>query len=151
MKIYSLAILLGGLAPLVGAGSELINAKLLSPVIDNAGIDGCSWGASSDHVGEGSFFLAEYDLSRVRMNIDGQDTELKMVSSHGHLKQLGSVLTATFRSKRGAVVYGTFRATWLCPEEGTDESCEVTKYNASFEATTGKRRQVVHAKGDVGC
>ena len=149
MKILALAILC--LAPVAGESSELVNAKLLSPLKDDGGINGCSWSASAPNIGKGFIFLAEYDQSKVRMNLNGRDTELQMVSSHGYLKDLGSVMTAVYRSESGAVVYGTFRTTWLCPKDGTDESCEVTKFNATFEATTGTRRQVVHAKGDVGC
>lgn len=96
-------------------------------------------------------FLAEYDQSKAIMNIGGSDTELRLVSTTGHLRKLGSVATATFRSSNGAVVYATYRTTWLCPKDDTSESCEVTRFNATYEVTTDKRRQTVNAIGDVGC
>ena len=151
MKTSALILALTTLLPTAGISGDLRPANLVSPLRDQSAIDGCSWSASSDRIGKGYIFLAEYDQSKVLMNIDGVDTELKRISTRGHLKRIGSVLTDVYRSKAGAVVYGTYRTTWLCPEDDTDESCEVTKFKVTFEVTTGTRRQVVHTKGDVGC
>lgn len=96
-------------------------------------------------------FLAEYDQSRVPMNIDGVDTELQLISTRGDLRRAGSILTRVYRSRKGAVVYGTYRATWLCPLGDTEDPCEVNRFDATFEVTTGTRRQTVHAQGEVGC
>ncbi|RYG35991.1 MAG: hypothetical protein EON93_05735 [Burkholderiales bacterium] len=139
------------LVPTACFGAEPSPAKLLGPLRDQSAIDGCAWYASSDRVGKGYMFLAEYDQSRILMNIDGLDTDLKRTSARGHLKKLGSVLTNVYRSNKGAVVYATYRTTWLCPTDGTHESCEVTRFKVSFEAVTGNRRQIVHTTGEAGC
>ena len=151
MKISVSAFSLAILIPTVCVSGELRPSKLLGPLHDQTAIDGCSWSASSSHVGEGFIFLAEYDQSRVLMNIDGKDTELKRISTNGHLRKLGGVATMVYRSKKGAVVYATYRATWLCPKDDTSESCEVTRFNATYAISTRTRRQTINATGDVGC
>ena len=134
-----------------GASSsrELRSAKILAPLKNQSAIDGCSWSASSRSIGQGYVYLAEYDQSKILMNIDGADTDLQLVSSRGTLERLGSVATDVYRSKAGAVVYATYRTTWRCPAE--NDSCEVTRFNVTYEVTTGSRRQTIHGPGAVGC
>ena len=151
MKISALILSLAILMPSACISGELRPTKLVLPLRDQSAIDGCSWSASSSRIGKGYIFLSEYDQSRVLMNIEGVDTELQRISTHGNLKRIGSVMRDVYRSRKGAVVYGTYRTTWLCPIDGTDESCEVTRFDVTFEVTTGSRRQIVHTKGDVGC
>ena len=151
MKISASILAIAMLTSTVCLSGEPRPEKLLAPLHDQSAIDGCSWSASSANVGKGFIFLAEHDQSRVLMNISGTDTELRLISTRGHLKKLGSVATAVYRSKIGAVVYATYRTTWLCPKDDTSESCEVTKFNATFEVSTGTKRQMVNATGDVGC
>ena len=151
MKTSAFILSLTTLIPNTCISGELRPANLVSPLRDQSAIDGCSWSASSSRIGKGYIFLAEYDQSRLLMNIDGVDTELRRISTLGDLKRIGSVMTDVYRSKKGAVVYSTYRTTWLCPVDGTEESCEVTRFDVTFEITTGTRRQVVHTKGDVGC
>ena len=146
-SVFSLAILI----PTVCLSGELRPSKILAPLHDQTAIDGCSWSASSSRVGKGFIFLAEYDQSRVLMNIDGKDIELKRISTSGHLNKLGGVATAVYRSKQGAVVYATYKTTWVCPKDDTSESCEVTRFNATYEISTGTRHQIINATGDVGC
>ena len=151
MKTSALILSIAVLIPSACISGELRPAKVLSPLRDQSAIDGGSWSASSRAIGKGYIFLAEYDQSRVLMNLDGVDTELQRTSTHGNLKRIGSVMTDVYRSKKGAVVYGTYRTTWLCPLNGTGDSCEVTKFDVTFEVTTGTRRQIVHTEGSVGC
>ena len=147
VSIFYLAILI----PTVCLSGELRPSQILAPLHDQTAIDGCSWSVSSNRIGKGFIFLAEYDQSRVLMNIGGKDTELKRISTRGHLRSLGSVATAVYRSKKGAVVYATYQATWLCPKDDTSESCEVTRFTATYEISTGTRHQTINATGDVGC
>ena len=149
MKTSAFVLCLLSATPLICLSGELRPAKLLAPLQDQTIIDGCSWSASSSRIGDGYIFLAEYDQSRVLMNIDGTDTELRLVSSRGDLSKVGGIATDTYRSQQGVVVYATYRATWTCPAD--NDSCEVTRYDATFEVTTRTRRQVVHATGAVGC
>lgn len=151
MKTSAFTLSLVILIPSTCISGELQPAKLVSPLREQSAIDGCSWSASSSRIGKGYIFLAEYDQSRVLMNIDGVDTELQRISTHGDLNEIGSVMTDVYRSRKGAVVYGTYRTTWLCPVDGTGEFCEVTRFDVTFEVTTGTRRQIVHTKGDMGC
>lgn len=151
MKSSALVLAIAVLPATPCLGGESRPGELLAPLHHQSAIDGCAWSASSTRLGKGFIFLAEHDQSRVLMNIGGTDTELRLVSTQGHLKELGSVATAMYRSKKGAVVYATYRTTWLCPEDDTSESCEVTRFNATYEVSTGTRRQTVHATGDVGC
>jgi len=146
-SVFPLAILI----PTVCLSGDLRPSKILAPLHDQSAIDGCSWSASSNRVGKGVVFLAEYDQSRVLMNIDGKDTELKAISTSGHLRKLGSVATAVYRSKKGAVVFATYRTTWLCPKDDASEACEVTRFDATYEVSTGTRHQTINATGDVGC
>ena len=151
MKISAYLVLIGMLIPTICHGGELRPAKLIAPLNDQSAIDGCSWSASSHRTGKGFIFLAEYDESRVLMNIAGTDTELQRISTRGHLKKLGSVATSIYRSKSGTIVYATYQTTWLCPKDDASESCEVTKFNATYEVSTGTRHQVINATGSVGC
>ncbi|MCD9030110.1 hypothetical protein LDO26_18150 [Luteimonas sp. BDR2-5] len=149
MKISLPLLAIALLTPAVCRSGEPRSTNLIAPLHDQSAINGFSWRASSTHAGEGFIFLAEYDQSRVLMNIGGTDTELTPISTRGHLKGLGSVETSMYRSKNGAVVYATYLASWLCPK-GSD-SCEVTKFNATYEVSTGTRHQIINATGDVDC
>jgi hypothetical protein len=150
MKISLPILFLALLGTSVSFAGDKQQGNLVAPIADQTAIDGCSWSASSVRAGTGFIFLAEYDLSRVLMNIDGVDVELKLGSRKGHLKKLGSVANMTYRAK-GIAVDATYRTTWLCPEDDTSESCEVTRFKATYEVFKGSRHQVVHATGDVGC
>nr|CAS02448.1 putative integron gene cassette protein [uncultured bacterium] len=149
MKIPALVIAQLLLSSAPSPGRELSEARLLAPLHNQSAVDGCSWSASSRGVGKGYIFLAEYDQSKILMNIGGVDTDLRLISSRGNLSRLGSVATDVYRSQAGTVVYATYRTTWRCPVG--QESCEVTRFDATYEVTTGSRRQVVHGTGAVGC
>ena len=150
MKISLPVLFLALLGTSISFAGDMQQVNLVAPIADQTAIDGCSWSASSVRAGKGFIFLAEYDLSRILMNIDGVDVELKLGSRKGHLKKLGSVANMTYRAK-GIAVDATYRTTWLCPEDDTSESCEVTRFKATYEVFNGSRHQVVHATGDVGC
>jgi hypothetical protein len=122
--------------------------RLLAPIHDQKSIEGCSWSASSSAVGNGFIYLAEMDSSKTLMNIDGVDTQLKLVSERGRLLKVGDVLDREFKGGNISVSVH-YQATWVCPED--DKSCEVTKYKAIFDVSKGSRRQRVQANGDVGC
>ncbi len=149
MKIPALVIAQLLLFSAASSGRELRETRLLAPLHNQSAIDGCSWSASSRSVGKGYIFLAEYDQSKILMNIGGVDTDLRLISSRGNLSRLGGVATDVYRSQSGTVVYATYRTTWRCPVGR--ESCEVTRFDATYEVTTGSRRQVVHGTGAVGC
>ena len=124
--------------------------KILAPLSDQSAIVDCSWGASSKRIGKGEFFQAEHDNSRAVMNLDGVDTQLTLSSQRGNLRNLGSVLTAIYRGK-ATIVYATYKTTWLCPKDETSESCEVTRFDATYEVRKSSRHQIVNAVGSVGC
>jgi hypothetical protein len=123
-------------------------AHLVAPLRDQQTIDGCSWSASAATVGRGFVFLAEYDESRIVMNIGGLDIELRLVQARGQLEKVGDVLERTFIAG-DVTVRAQYRVTWVCPED--DESCEVTKFNATFLVTKGNESETVNAEGSVGC
>lgn len=124
--------------------------NIVAPLADSSAIGGCSWIAHSAALGKGYVFLAKYDLSRILMNIDGADIKLELVSTEGRLDTLGSVLNMVYRTE-GVVVRASYTATWVCPETNQSESCEVTRFDATYEVSKGSRRQLVHAIGEVGC
>ena len=149
MKILALTLVPMLLFSAVSSSRELRSARILSTLDNQSAIDGCSWSASSRSVGKGYVFLAEYDQSKILMNIDGADTDLRLVSSRGTLEKVGSVATDIYRSQAGTVVYATYRTTWICP--AGNDSCEVTRFDATYEVTTGNLRQTIHGAGAVGC
>jgi hypothetical protein len=122
--------------------------RLLAPIHDQGSISGCSWSASSSAVGRGFIYLAELDGSRTLMNIDGVDTDLKLIAEQGRLLKVGDVLDREFKSGDISVRVH-YKATWVCPKDS--ESCEVTEYSAIFDVSKGSRRQRVQASGGVGC
>jgi hypothetical protein len=123
-------------------------AHLVAPLKDQQVIDGCSWSASAPTIGAGFVFLAELDESRIVMNIDGWDIELKLVAAQGKLEKVGDVLERTFIAG-DATVKARYTVTWVCPEDS--ESCEVTKFAAKFTVTKGSQSEIVNATGPVGC
>lgn len=120
----------------------------MAPLKDQHAIDGCSWSASAPALGNGLVFLAEYDESRVLMNIDGSDMELTLVEAQGELRDVGDVAERTFTSGE-VTVRARYTVTWTCPQE--DESCEVTRYSAEFTVDKDGRSETLSATGDVGC
>ncbi|MBO9717592.1 MAG: hypothetical protein J7507_12475 [Pseudoxanthomonas sp.] len=124
------------------------STQLLAPLKDQDAIYGCSWSASSPEIGPGVVLLAEADDSRTLMNIGGSDVELALVDEQGSLARAGDILERTFKAE-GIVVKARYRVTWTCPED--DESCEVTRFDVSFDVTSGGRRQTAKATGDFGC
>ena len=121
---------------------------LVAPLKDQHAIDGCAWSASARTVGPGLVFLGEIDDSRSLMNIGGSDVDLTLASEHGTLKRVGDVLERTFKA-HGVLVKAKYRVTWTCPK--ADDSCEVTRFTVSFNASKGSKQQTVRATGDVGC
>ena len=149
MKISAFA-LLTALVPLILFTPAKAEDHILAPLSNQSAIVDCSWSASSKRVGKGDLFQAEFDNSKAVMNINGIDTEFTRSSQHGHLQKLGSIMTAIYRAK-GVVVYATYKTTWLCPTDDTSESCEVTRFDATYEVRTGSGHQIVNATGSVGC
>jgi hypothetical protein len=92
--------------------------------------------------------LAEYDESRIVMNISGSDIELKVANGQGQLKKVGDVLERTFTAG-DVTVRARFTATWVCPEDS--ESCETTKFSVTFKVAKGAQSEAVNAEGNVGC
>ena len=121
---------------------------LVVPLKDQHAIDGCAWSASAPTVGSGFVFLGEIDDSRSLMNIGGSDVDLALTSEHGTLKKVGDVLERTFKAQ-GVLVRAKYRVTWICPKG--DDSCEVTRFNVSFNVSKGSKQQTVRATGEVGC
>ena len=123
-------------------------AHLVAPLDDQQTIDGCSWSASAAGVGDGFVFLAEYDESRIVMNIGGSDVQLKLVEAKGQLKKVGDVLNRTFKAG-DITVDARYTATWVCTEGS--ESCETTKFAVTFRVSKGGQSETVQATGHVGC
>lgn len=125
------------------------SATLVAPLQNQSAIRGCSWTASAPVLGEGFVFLAEYDDSEILMNIDGSDVALELIDETGSLK-LGEVLHRNYRGP-GIAVSASYTSTWNCSMVPESESCEVTKFSATFEVKKNERTQIVQATGEVGC
>lgn len=123
-------------------------AWLVAPLDDQELIAGCSWAASATSLGEGYVFIADYDDSEIRMNIDGKDTALVAVDQYKPLRSVGEVTTRHYRAD-GIDVQARYEATWVCP--AGSEGCEVTEFDATYEVRKGGRTQLVEASGAVGC
>jgi hypothetical protein len=125
-------------------------SSIVGVLKDQGAIDGCSWSAEALAIGKGFFFLAEYDQSRVLMNLLGADVHLKRdtASTRGALKKLGETLREVYEGP-GIRVEATYTAIGLCGPKDTE--CEDTKFKAVFEVHAGDREQKVVATGDVGC
>ena len=111
---------------------------------------GCSLQISVDYKkhNERYVFLSDYEDNAV-MNIDGKDTNLKLVSRRepkGDPKK-GDRSTWNYSAK-GTTVRVDFVVTGVC--DPNDESCEVTYYDVTIAVTRGNDKQVVKAKGLCG-
>jgi len=148
MQIARLLVSLAILLPQASTAALPESVRLVAPLKDQEAVDGCSWSASSQDVGRGFVFLAEYDDSRSFMNIDGSDLELALVAERGTLKKVGDAMERAYRAD-GVLVKAKYKATWVC--SASNESCEVTRYKVTFDVSKGSRREVVKATGDVGC
>ncbi|HLI17409.1 MAG TPA: hypothetical protein VKV22_03955 [Rhodanobacteraceae bacterium] len=142
---YLLAIGLVLLIEAVGASAHL--PAIVAPLQNQNAIPGASWSATAPSLGPGFVFLAEAGNSVNLMNIGGRDVHLLLKSSTGSLTKVGDVMRRTFVA-RGITVIATFKANWVCPKD--DDSCEVTRFSATFDVTKGKRHQKVVGFGDVG-
>lgn len=142
LLLVALAVSSFALASAAGA------AHLVAPLEDQQTIDGCSWSASAATIESGFIFLAEYDESRIVMNIGGSDIELKLAEAQGQLNKVGDVLERMFTAD-DVTVRARYTVTWVCPEDS--ESCEVTKFAATFMVTKGSQSETVNATGHVGC
>ena len=140
------AIVLAVLA--VAPVASVADDSLIGPLTDQNAVDGCSWSASSPSVGNGYIFLAEFNDEPTLMHIDGKDRALDIVRQSGTLTEVGDTLERAYQSA-DVRVSARFTVTWVCPKD--DESCEVTRYRATFEVSKSERSQTVEATGDVGC
>jgi hypothetical protein len=123
-------------------------APLLAPLQNQDRVPGCAWLASAPSLGEGYMFMAEYDDSAAWMNIDGDDAVLELVEARGSLHSVGDVMERIYRAA-GVDVLARYTVTWVCPAD--TESCEVTRFGATFEVTTADHIQIVAASGAMGC
>ncbi len=125
-------------------------AGILGVLKNQHAIDGCSWSASAPSIGSGFIFLAEYDESRVLMNIGGADLTLRRDPSltRGKLATVGSQLSEVYISP-GIRVDAIFKVTSAC--RANDEECEDTKFRVTFNIKRGAETQTVQGTGDVGC
>lgn len=121
---------------------------LLAQLQNQDRVQGCAWLASAPSLGEGYMFMAEYDDSAAWMNIAGDDVVLELVEERGKLQSVGDVMERTYRAP-GVDVLGRYEVTWVCPAD--TESCEVTRFGATFEVTTADHIQIVAASGAMGC
>lgn len=121
---------------------------LLAELENQDRVPGCAWLASAPSLGDGYMFMAEYDDSAAWMNIEGEDTVLEFVEERGTLQSVGDVMERTYKAA-GVDVLARYEVTWVCPAD--TESCEVTRFGATFEVTTADRIQIVAASGATGC
>jgi hypothetical protein len=133
------------------------NQKRLNPIKigvvrnrDSFDEAGCSLQISADYKkhNERYIFLSDYEDNAV-MNIDGKDTNLKLVRRRepkGDPKK-GDRSTWNYSAK-GTTVRVDFLVTGVC--DPNDESCEVTYYDATIAVTRGNDKQVVKANGLCG-
>jgi hypothetical protein len=123
-------------------------AWLVAPLTDQQLIAGCSWTASAPTLGAGYIFMADYDDSKILMNIDGSDTSLVAVNEYIPMRDVGDMVLRTYRAD-GIEVQARYQATWVCPAGA--EGCEVTEFDATYEVRKGARTQLVEASGALGC
>jgi len=100
-------------------------------------------------IGGGYIFLAEWDESKILMNIDGQDVSLQVIGDADKRPSRSSSMIKTYRAP-GIDVRATYTVTWDCSQSDS-ESCEVTKFNATYEVRKDDRSQTIQATGTVGC
>jgi hypothetical protein len=143
-KSFTVAMLGINSCALVASGA----ANLVAPLKNQQTIDGCSWSASAATIGDGFVFLAEYDESRIVMNIGGSDVELRLAEARGQLTKVGDVSERKFVSG-DVTVSARYKVTWVCPEDS--DSCEVTKFDVTFLVKKGAQSETVDAAGSVGC
>lgn len=94
--------------------------------------------------------FAEFGQNNAWMNIDGRDSQLKLVKDRnpGDRERVGSMWRRTLAA-RDISVTSTYVATRVCA--ANDENCESTDYDATFVVKKGKRVQTVRAFGWCGC
>ena len=133
---------------LSAANASAAQPALVAPLKDQNAIQGCAWSASAPSIGNGFVFLGEIDDSVNLMNIGGRDVKLSLRSSSGELSTIGDTMRRTFAAP-GISVVATYRVNWTCPKDS--DSCEVTRFKATFDVKVGKKHQRVVGEGDVGC
>jgi hypothetical protein len=116
-------------------------------LVDGAG---CSLQLPADYKkhNERYILLSDSENNAV-MNIDGKDTNLKLVSQgepKGDLKR-GDRFTSYYGTK-GTKVQVDFLVTRVC--DPNDESCEVTYYDATITVSRGINKQGLKVKGLCG-
>jgi hypothetical protein len=86
------------------------------------------------------------------VNIRGQDTKLEPLDPNVlcMLERLGDRCAMRFKGA-GINVVIDVSATWVCPDDPDDESCEVTKLEGNLTITMGKARELQSVVGGCGC
>jgi hypothetical protein len=135
------------LAASVGLAAD--SRGLISTLKNQGAIRGCQWNATAPSIGPGYIFLAEWDESKILMNIDGADVPLQVVGEVDKRPIKGTRMIKAYRAP-GIEVKATYTVTWDC-SQSDNESCEVTRYNATYEVSKGSQTQTVEASGEVGC
>jgi hypothetical protein len=121
----------------------------IAPLEDQDAIRGCAWYSTAPSIGEGYIFLAEWDEPEALMNIDGVDVSLQVIGDVATRPTRSGSLVKNYRAP-GIDVQGTYTVTWDCSQSDS-ESCEVTKYRATYEVSKNGLSQTLQATGEVGC
>lgn len=98
---------------------------------------------------DGYIFFADY-AGNARMNINGQDVELREVGREQAKGELGRCSKKRCKyTASGINAAVEYRETKKCPPEPTE--CEVTGYDVTITVEKGGLRQKVTGKGECGC
>jgi hypothetical protein len=123
-------------------------------VQNTSAIGGCSCYFSAASPGartgrDGYIFFADY-AGKARMNINGQDVELREVGREQAKGELGRCSKKRCKyTASGINATVDYRETNKCPPDPTE--CEVTGYDVTITVEKGGLRQKVMGKGECGC
>ncbi len=152
MKYYLSCLLLG----IIGCAFSGVVASAKQPVTNGIGniqnkkeIQGC--GCSLQREGKpGTVFWSELNRKSARMNIDGKDRILQLVSETPSAKREKKGDRSTSIYKSGKINVRIDRVVNSVCRQG-DQECEVTGYDSKIKLNIGDRQQVISVTGGCGC
>jgi Na+-translocating ferredoxin:NAD+ oxidoreductase RnfG subunit len=152
MKYYFSCLLLG----IISCSSSGVVASAKQPVTNGIGdiqnkkeIQGC--GCSLQQEGKpDTVFWSELNRKSARINIDGKDRILKLVSEtpSSNREKKGDRSTSIYRSGKINVRIDLV-VNSVCRQG--DQECEATGYDGKIKLNVGNRQQIISVTGGCGC
>ena len=152
---FALIIAMAVFAAFAAVLGEAGNPSVVAPLKNQEIADGCGcyFARSGAQTQRSDQYIFEFEhRGAAWMNIRGQDTKLQPSDPESMcmLNRIGQRCIMWFKSDDLQVKISV-GATWVCPDEPSAESCEVTKLAGTLKVQLAHTKESLSIEGECGC